>query len=208
MLWGLYHGLLLLVTQSAGRVRRCQAARQPRRWLLVPQIAGMFVLTNIGWLLFRETELAAIVRDLTLSPFGVSELDRQTGALSVPAGVPLFGAALGPEPLGRAHRGAAARPPPTPSAPPLPPMPRLVAAGRRLRPGARGDPRPAQPRRRSISSTFSSESVVRRSSALGLAGSVLARRCRTTRSATMSSLVSSLAHRRLRSQVASRRAST
>jgi hypothetical protein len=39
----------------------------------------MFVLTNVGWLLFRETELAAIVRDLTLSPFGVSDLDRQTG---------------------------------------------------------------------------------------------------------------------------------
>ena len=29
----------------------------------------MFVLTLIGWLLFRETELSAIVRDLTLSPF-------------------------------------------------------------------------------------------------------------------------------------------
>ena len=40
----------------------------------------MFVLTNVGWLLFRETELSAIIRDLTLSPFGVSELDRQTGA--------------------------------------------------------------------------------------------------------------------------------
>jgi hypothetical protein len=39
----------------------------------------MFALTNIGWLLFRETELSAIVRDLTLSPFGVSDLDRQTG---------------------------------------------------------------------------------------------------------------------------------
>ena len=39
----------------------------------------MFVLTNVGWLLFRETELAAIVRDLTLSPFGASQFDRQTG---------------------------------------------------------------------------------------------------------------------------------
>ncbi len=39
----------------------------------------MFALTSIGWLLFRETELSAIVRDLTLSPFGVSDLDRQTG---------------------------------------------------------------------------------------------------------------------------------
>jgi hypothetical protein len=46
----------------------------------VPQIAGMFLLTLVGWLLFRETELSAVVRDLRLSPFGVSELDRQTGA--------------------------------------------------------------------------------------------------------------------------------
>jgi alginate O-acetyltransferase complex protein AlgI len=75
VLWGLYHGVLLLVTDAVGRRL---PARSPR-WLLVPQIAGMFVLTNIGWLLFRETELPAIVRDLTLSPFGVSDLDRQTG---------------------------------------------------------------------------------------------------------------------------------
>jgi hypothetical protein len=39
----------------------------------------MFVLTNIGWLLFRETDLSAIVRDLTLSPFASSDLDRRTG---------------------------------------------------------------------------------------------------------------------------------
>ena len=43
------------------------------------QIAGMFVLTLIGWLLFRETELPAIVRDLTLSPFAAPPADRSTG---------------------------------------------------------------------------------------------------------------------------------
>ena len=36
----------------------------------------MFVLTNVGWLLFRETSLEAIARDLTLSPFAASSLDR------------------------------------------------------------------------------------------------------------------------------------
>jgi hypothetical protein len=77
VLWGLYHGLLLLVTQVAGKVMRPSPSLD--RWLLVPQILGMFVLTNIGWLLFRETEFAAIVRDLRLSPVGVSDLDRQTG---------------------------------------------------------------------------------------------------------------------------------
>jgi hypothetical protein len=39
----------------------------------------MFILTLIGWLLFRETELSAIVRDLKLSPFDSSPFDRQAG---------------------------------------------------------------------------------------------------------------------------------
>ena len=60
----------------------------------------MFVLTNIGWLLFRETELSAIVRDLTLSPFGVSELDRRPGTVPLPAGVRLLAAVVDPEPVG------------------------------------------------------------------------------------------------------------
>ncbi len=125
VLWGLYHGLLLLVTQLAGRWT--VPGRQVGRWLLVPQIAGMFVLTNIGWLLFRETELAAIVRDLTLSPFGVSELDRQTGLylflLAFLYSVPLWIQSLwaetasGNEAATDAERAA------------LAPMPRLVLQG-------------------------------------------------------------------------------
>ncbi len=97
VLWGLYHGLLLLVTQVVGRLKLPALTRfspQIRPWLTVPQIAAMFVLTNIGWLLFRETELPAIVRDLTLSPFGVSDLDRQTGVylflLALAYSVPLW----------------------------------------------------------------------------------------------------------------------
>ncbi len=77
VLWGFYHGVLLVLTR--GRAGTGRDARPSRAWLVVPQIAGMFVLTCVGWLLFRETELPAIVRDLRLSPFGVSELDRQTG---------------------------------------------------------------------------------------------------------------------------------
>jgi D-alanyl-lipoteichoic acid acyltransferase DltB (MBOAT superfamily) len=77
VLWGLYHGLLLVLTR-AHRILR-PAARPSNRWLLFPRIGGMFVLTNLGWLLFRETELSAIVRDLTLSPFASSDADRQVG---------------------------------------------------------------------------------------------------------------------------------
>ena len=40
----------------------------------------MFVLTNLGWLFFRETELTQLVRHLGLSPFQSSVLGRQTGA--------------------------------------------------------------------------------------------------------------------------------
>ena len=76
VLWGLYHGLLLLAT----RARRMLAPAKPRPvWLAVPQITGMFVLTLIGWLLFRETDLSAIVRDLRLVPWTSSPSDRQAG---------------------------------------------------------------------------------------------------------------------------------
>jgi D-alanyl-lipoteichoic acid acyltransferase DltB (MBOAT superfamily) len=125
VLWGLYHGVLLLVTQLLGRWT--VPGRQVVRWRLVPQIAGMFVLTNIGWLLFRETELAAIVRDLTLSPFGVSDLDRQTGLylflLAFLYSVPLWIQSLWAE-TASGHEAATAS-----DRAALAPMPRLVLQG-------------------------------------------------------------------------------
>src|SRR4029079_12973979 len=39
----------------------------------------MFVVPLVGWLLFRETELSAIVRDLRLVPWHSTPLDRQAG---------------------------------------------------------------------------------------------------------------------------------
>ena len=81
VLWGLYHGVLLLLTRAhelLGKPRR--ETRSARRSVLVPlQIAGMFGLTLMGWLLFRETELSAIVRDVKLSPFNSSPFERQAG---------------------------------------------------------------------------------------------------------------------------------
>ena len=82
--------------QSAGRssCRRCSPCAQ---------IAGMFVLTLIGWLLFRETELSAIVRDLTLSPFAAPASWTAGPALYLfLLALRLLAAALGPEHLGRA----------------------------------------------------------------------------------------------------------
>jgi D-alanyl-lipoteichoic acid acyltransferase DltB (MBOAT superfamily) len=80
VLWGLYHGVLLVLTRAhqmlgAGFGRRTSDVG--RRHFI--QIPAMFVLTLIGWLLFRETELSAIVRDLKLSPFDSTPFERQAG---------------------------------------------------------------------------------------------------------------------------------
>jgi hypothetical protein len=77
VLWGLYHGVLLVLTR-AHRILR-PAAPPPRRWLYLPQVAGMFALTLIGWLLFRETDLTAIIRDLRLTPWNTPPFERQAG---------------------------------------------------------------------------------------------------------------------------------
>jgi alginate O-acetyltransferase complex protein AlgI len=93
VLWGLYHGLLLIVTRArammkplrvnAGVVAQAEGDRASR-WHELPlarplivtlETTGMFVLTLVGWLIFRETELAALARDLTLSPFAAPEGD-------------------------------------------------------------------------------------------------------------------------------------
>ena len=80
VLWGAYHGMLLVLTQARRilnpAARAGGASGAPLRVL---QTAGMFCLTLIGWLLFRETELPAIVRDLQLSPFDAPAADTRTG---------------------------------------------------------------------------------------------------------------------------------
>ena len=43
------------------------------------QIAGTFVLVCIGWLMFRETDITMLLRDLTLSPATSTPLERQAG---------------------------------------------------------------------------------------------------------------------------------
>ena len=112
VLWGLYHGVLLVLTRAHDILR--PASRGPRREargaLTVLQVAGMFALTMIGWLLFRETELTAIVRDLKLSPFDSTPLERQAGLylflLAFGYSIPLWVQSIWVE----THRGAPARP--------------------------------------------------------------------------------------------------
>ena len=94
LLSGLWHGAQLELRLVGALSRRAAGTRaegtfevprntQPRTSNLGPrsllQIPAMFLLTLLGWLLFRETELSAIVRDLKLSPFNSSPFDRQAG---------------------------------------------------------------------------------------------------------------------------------
>jgi hypothetical protein len=43
------------------------------------QIAGMFVLTCIGWLIFRESDIAMLGRAFTLTPWDSTTVDRELG---------------------------------------------------------------------------------------------------------------------------------
>lgn len=131
VLWGLYHGVLLLAT----RAHQILSPSRPRGGAAMPavtvlQIAGMFVLTNIGWLLFRETELSAIVRDLTLSPFAATPLDRKVGLylflMALIYSLPLWIHSAWVE-IARAGGGAAAGVPP--GEPDAVGWPRLVLQG-------------------------------------------------------------------------------
>jgi D-alanyl-lipoteichoic acid acyltransferase DltB (MBOAT superfamily) len=118
VLWGLYHGLLLIITRARTLARSAVRpegrshgiigggpAGVVRSAVTGLQIAGMFVLTNIGWLLFRETELRAVARDLALSPWASSALDRQTGLylflLALTYSLPLWAQSLWVEAKGK-----------------------------------------------------------------------------------------------------------
>jgi D-alanyl-lipoteichoic acid acyltransferase DltB (MBOAT superfamily) len=82
VLWGAYHGLLLLGTRAHQILRPATrvAGRGSRVAILeVAKTVGMFGLTLIGWLLFRETEFHAIARDLRLVPWHSTPQDRQVG---------------------------------------------------------------------------------------------------------------------------------
>jgi D-alanyl-lipoteichoic acid acyltransferase DltB (MBOAT superfamily) len=82
ILWGGYHGLLLVLSRIFSRVFGTEAvvANSALTIVIAPlRVAGMFVLVCIGWLMFRETNLAMLVRDLTLSPASSSFVEHDAG---------------------------------------------------------------------------------------------------------------------------------
>jgi D-alanyl-lipoteichoic acid acyltransferase DltB (MBOAT superfamily) len=81
-LWGAYHGVLLIVTRLIGGVRPKTASRtRSDAWAMLEplQVGAMFVLVCIGWLMFRETDIHMLIRDLSLSPWTTTSIDREVG---------------------------------------------------------------------------------------------------------------------------------
>jgi alginate O-acetyltransferase complex protein AlgI len=75
VLWGLYHGLLVVGSRIGHRLRGPMSAGWG--WLAPLRVAATFVLVQIGWLMFRETELTALVRDFLLSPADSTGAERE-----------------------------------------------------------------------------------------------------------------------------------
>ena len=76
VLWGAYHGILLVLWRAWGKA---PAAWNPQRFWKWPQVLLTFVLVNIGWLMFRETDLNQLLKDLGTNPFAATATDWQTG---------------------------------------------------------------------------------------------------------------------------------
>ena len=94
LLWGAYHGVLLIIARAAGAAWASLQARPPTpglrwtgkpaspqapRWLRPLQVIAMFALTCIGWLIFRETEFSQLVADFALAPSASTATERSTG---------------------------------------------------------------------------------------------------------------------------------
>jgi D-alanyl-lipoteichoic acid acyltransferase DltB (MBOAT superfamily) len=65
VMWGAYHGVLLILHRLLDRIF-------PKlfsvRWLRPVRIVCLFALVNVGWLMFRETDVRQLLHDLSLRP--------------------------------------------------------------------------------------------------------------------------------------------
>jgi alginate O-acetyltransferase complex protein AlgI len=75
VLWGAYHGVLLALSRLMS-TRNSLSSPQPLKPL---RVLGMFALTCIGWLMFRETDLAQLQRHFQLMPWDSTPVGRTAG---------------------------------------------------------------------------------------------------------------------------------
>jgi alginate O-acetyltransferase complex protein AlgI len=73
VLWGGYWGLLIIGSRNLGSL--IPASFWDRRGVAALQVLFMFALTNLGWLLFRETDLHYLINELGLRPWAAAGAD-------------------------------------------------------------------------------------------------------------------------------------
>jgi len=78
IIWGLYYAVLTIIYRYAA-VWVPQSV-QTFPLVRVFQVLLMFVLTNVGWLIFRETNIHQLWEDLTLTPSTAPDLEWRVGA--------------------------------------------------------------------------------------------------------------------------------
>ncbi len=76
VMWGAYHGALVIVARA---LPRPHLPRVLLRTLLPVRVVGTFALVLLGWLMFRETDTAALWRALTLLPVDVPAAEWRIG---------------------------------------------------------------------------------------------------------------------------------
>jgi D-alanyl-lipoteichoic acid acyltransferase DltB (MBOAT superfamily) len=79
--WGGYWGCLIVASRYLGSL--LPARLWDMRGVAIIQVALTFGLTNIGWLLFRETDFHYLLSDLSQSPANASALDWQAAGYFV-----------------------------------------------------------------------------------------------------------------------------
>jgi alginate O-acetyltransferase complex protein AlgI len=97
ILWGGYHGILVLLDRLCRKAVTRFRSFLPKQLglpFLVIQILGTFVLINIGWLLFRETDIQTLWGYLQLTPWASIENDNQVArylfSLTLLYALPIF----------------------------------------------------------------------------------------------------------------------
>jgi alginate O-acetyltransferase complex protein AlgI len=73
LMWGAYHGLLLVIFRT---LEHFLPGLFRARWLAPLRVLALFALVNLGWLMFRETDVSQLLRDLALRPGSDSAAQR------------------------------------------------------------------------------------------------------------------------------------